>query len=63
MSHRILLVRAIKDSLSVDALDYFVNTTEQNEWVDLADQKGLDHAIAEIESYAEWFCHGGDQDA
>lgn len=63
MSHRALLVWAIKDSLSEIALNYFVNTTEKDQWIDYAEEHGIAKAISALEDYSECFANGEKEDA
>lgn len=53
MSECANIEREIKESLSEKALDYFLNTTERNDWIIYAQETSIACAITAIEIYAK----------
>ena len=53
MSECVNIEKEIKQSLSETALEYFLNTTEKNEWIIYAQETNILFAITAIEDYAK----------
>lgn len=53
MSECANIEREIKECLSKTALDYFLNTTERNDWIVYAQETSINCAICAIEIYAK----------
>lgn len=53
MSECANIEREIKECLSETALEYFLNTTEKNEWIIYAQETNIFFAITAIEDYSK----------
>lgn len=53
MSECANIEKEIKESLSETALNYFLNTTEKNDWIIYAQETSIACAITAIEIYAK----------